>query len=131
MGLMDDWLQQGSAISTWTGDSNPSVTYGLLIAEKPQSIVVQRPGSADLPAQTVRLEPTSGPVLNDNQYGGKTDQQWIVVLGYKGHPTVADTDLRIGDQFYIASSKIMYMVHTLWDQSPYCLQALAVASRKG
>lgn len=130
MGLMDDWLQQGSVIGAWTGDSNPSVTYGMLIAEKPVTITVQRSGAADH-SETVRLEPSSGPALNDNEYGGKTDQQWVVVLGYKGHPTVTDTDLRIGDQFYIASSKTMYIVHSFWDQSPYCLQALAVASRKG
>jgi hypothetical protein len=68
-----------------------------LIALKPTSIVVRR-GSSTLAAQTVRLETlasqrqVSGP-------GGVTHSIDAHLLGYKGHGTIADTDIQAGDRF--------------------------------
>lgn len=56
----------------------------------------------ELAPQTVRLEPFQ------NVYGGKElkdpmaiiSRQYVVLLGYKGHPTIPDTDLQRADQFF-------------------------------
>lgn len=51
-------------------------------------------------AKTIRLETLGG----DKQMmgtGGVVHQIAAMALGYKGHPTIADTDLRSGDRFTV------------------------------
>lgn len=59
-------------------------------------------GSGTVAAQTIRLETLSGDRQIQGE-GGVVHQISAMALGYKGHPTIADTDLKPGDLFTIAS----------------------------
>lgn len=77
------------------------MALGELITYKSTSITVNRNGTS-LAAQTVRLETLSG----DKQImgaGGVVHQISAMVLGYKGHPTIADTNLLPGDLFTVGT----------------------------
>lgn len=76
---------------------NIATAIGDLIALKPTSITVRR-GASTLPAQTVRLETLASQRVMQTE-GGVTHLIDAMALGYKGHPTIADTDLRPGDRF--------------------------------
>lgn len=85
-------------INAW---ATPGHAQGIgdIIAIKPTSIIVLRPGASPLSAQTVRLETLSGQqvVQGDN---GETHMISALALGYKGHPTIADTNLQAADRFF-------------------------------
>lgn len=83
-------------IAAYTNDSRPS-SIGDLIALKPTSITVRR-GNSTLSAQTVRLETLASQRAVVGE-GGITYQCDALALGYKNHPSVADTDLQPGDRF--------------------------------
>lgn len=73
------------------------------IQDRPTSIILNRStttSSANLAAQTVRIEygETANFARNDVS-GGSTRDTWVI--GVKGHPTVADTDIKAGDRFAI------------------------------
>lgn len=77
-------------------------------------------GSGTVAAQTVRLETLSG----DKQMmgtGGVVHQIGAMVLGYKGHPTIADTDLLPGDRFQV--DEVNYEVIAVMPAHTDCLQA--------
>lgn len=65
------------------------------INDKPASVVFKRNG-ANLSAQTVRVELDNGGSRGQNT-GVRV--QGAVVYGVKDHPTVADTDMQVGDRF--------------------------------
>lgn len=85
--------------ATWS-ESQP-VALGELITYKPTSITVIRNG-VSLAVQTVRLETLSGDKQIIGQ-GGVVHQISAMVLGYKGHPTIADTNLLPGDLFTVGT----------------------------
>lgn len=82
------------------GWANPSiaVNVGNIIADKSISIVVTRDG-AQLAAQTVRLEQIGDPTQRKSD-GALVGKSVVMVLGYKGHPTVTNTNLTRGDRFF-------------------------------
>lgn len=101
-----------SRASAWRGSSAPNAawrdgdrTYDVarLIAEQATSITVERKVNgvkSTLAAQTVRLD-----YMSDSPAESFTDTAslaalGVVVLGYKNHPTIADTDLQRGDRFF-------------------------------
>ena len=85
--------------ANYLGDDRPT-SIGDLITIKPTSITVRR-GASTLPAQTVRLETLSSQRAVQTE-GGITHMIDAMALGYKNHPTVTDTDLRVGDRFVAA-----------------------------
>jgi len=42
--------------------------------------------------------------------GGETAVIDTVILGYKGHPSISDTDLQRGDRFYISGQQFEIML---------------------
>lgn len=75
-------------------------TVGRHIAERPTSITVQRDGVADLAAQTVRIEAMSSPPPVAGGGNLSVSPASIMILGYKNHPRVANTNLRLGDRIF-------------------------------
>lgn len=88
-------------LSSYFSEGQPEA-FADLIDNKPVSTGTITRGSGTVAAQTVRLETLSG----DRQIigsGGVVHQIDAMVLGYKGHPTITDTDLRAGDRFTVSS----------------------------
>lgn len=109
-----NWLQSDPL---FPGAYNRAELVGVRIAEKPTSIVIQRDGAADLAAQTVRIEPMSysSETLGQNATVSKAT---LVITGYKGHPSVPDTNIRRGDRF--VAHNVLYdvieVVHSFTDR---------------
>ena len=83
-------------LSNFIADDRPT-SIGDLIAIKPTSITVRR-GVTTLGAQTVRLETLASQRAVVGE-GGVTFMCDAHLLGYRDHPTVADTDIQAGDRF--------------------------------
>lgn len=110
--------------SNWLGTDtvlpdgyNRAELVGVRIQEKPTSIVIMRDGAADLAAQTVRIEPMGYSSETEGQINTPS-QATLVIMGYKGHPTVADTNIRRGDRF--VAHDVLYdvieVVHSFTDR---------------
>lgn len=99
MSRIDSFLTDSFPLSDFIDDADPGVDTARVIGDKSTSITVVRGGS-ELAAQTVRLEPLPRPVdvqRDDNT----TAKATVLVIGYKGHPTITDTDLQTGDRFAV------------------------------
>lgn len=83
-------------LANFVADDRPT-SIGDLIALKSTSITVRR-GSSTLGAQTVRLETLASQRAVVGE-GGVTFMCDAHLLGYRDHPTVADTDIQAGDRF--------------------------------
>lgn len=76
-----------------------------MIAEQPTRIVVTRntpAGEVTLAPQTVRLEVIQN-IREANEMKNRVltiSRQYVVVIGYKDHPTIPDTDLQRADLFF-------------------------------
>ena len=92
---------------------------GALVALKATTITVKR-GASTLGAQSVRLETLSSQraIVGD---GGITFQCDAMALGYKNHPTIADTNLQPGDRF--VADGVAYEVILVMPAHEDCLQA--------
>lgn len=91
--------------ANYLADDRPT-SIGDLIAIKSTAITVRR-GAATLDAQTVRLETLSSQRAVQTD-GGVTHMIDALALGYLNHPTIADTDLQVGDRF--AAAGVAYEV---------------------
>jgi hypothetical protein len=121
MARLDAWLGNTSPLSTWTDDHDMAVDTAILIADKPQSITVTRGGSA-LSAQTVRVDSLSGS-RQITTSAGQVHQAEAIVLGYKGHSTITNTDLLPGDRFKVGGTLyevIALVPNTLDGLQAYC-----------
>ncbi len=124
------WLGNSFPLATWRDDVDPAFDTAKVIAEKPVSIVVTRAGVAQA-AQTVRLEPMSTSAALRMGATAETADLSILVVGYKSHPTLADTDLRRGDRFYVVGDMSHnYLVQNVVTDVADRLLAVAEASRK-
>lgn len=105
-------------ISTWGAESQPEL-LGSLIPLKSTSITAIRNG-VSLGAQTVRLETLSSQrqVVDET---GRTYGIDAMVLGYKNHPSIADTNLQAGDTF--KANGVSYEVVIVMPAHTDCLQA--------
>jgi len=101
-----------------------AVDTAILIADKSQSITVTRGGST-LSAQTVRVDSLSGSQQITTS-AGQVHQADALILGYRGHPTITDTDLKPGDRF--ALNGVKYEVIALVPNALDSLQAYAKVS---
>ncbi len=95
---IDAWAGNVFPLGTWSDDVDQGVDTARLIADKPTSIVVLR-GATTLPAQTVRIEDLTGRGRQYQTEAGQTGEADTLILGYKGHPTITDTNLQRGDRF--------------------------------
>jgi len=97
------------------------------IAERPSTIVIQRDKGDEeyvtLDPQTVRIE-----VVQSIHDSGETrdalvaiSRQYVVILGYKDHPTIPDTDMLRGDTFYFQNRT--YEIQEVIDTLPGRLMA--------
>lgn len=94
-------LWQGSSIAALDPTSRAIATWRL-IGRYPTQLVVVREGSADLAAQTVRIEVDNTLRAVRGQSDTETERREALVFGVADHPTVPDTDLQQGDRFALA-----------------------------
>lgn len=88
-------------ISAWGGGEAQPEAIADVISYKSVSTGTITRGSSTATAQTVRLE-TLG---SSRQVQGENGQTYTIdalALGYKGHATISDTDLRVGDRFTVS-----------------------------
>ncbi len=107
-----------SRLTAWIGSTQATDTADS-IADKPTSITVTR-GASTLSAQTVRLETLS----SQKQVQGAGGQTYLIdalALGYKGHPSIADTNLQAFDRFKVDG--VSYVVIIIMPAHQYCVQA--------
>lgn len=87
--------------ANWIGSEGDPVIIAEIIGYKSVSTGTITRGSGTVAAQTIRLETLSGSRQVQGQ-GGITYMIDAMALGYKGHATIADTDLKVGDRFTVA-----------------------------
>lgn len=98
MPSIDAWAADTFPLGDWL-DIDDAVDTARLIQDKPTSITVVRAGT-EQSAQTVRVESLNTPRSYESE-AGQTGQADALVLGYKGHPSITDTDLQRGDRFAV------------------------------
>lgn len=118
---IDAWMGNSFPLSSWLDDTDQGVDQARLIADKSTSITVIRGGVAQT-AQTVRIEALRSERTVQTA-GGNTAVIDTVIIGYKGHPTITDTDLQHGDRFAVDGQ--MYEIVTVTPGTVNSLQAFA------
>lgn len=122
------WTGNTLPLTEWLDDIDRSTDTARLIAEKSASIVITRAG-VQLAAQTVRLEPMSLP----SETTGSTytvSNAGVLIVGYKDHATITNTNIRRGDRFqYPASTGPVYTVTQVLPDIPKRLLATAETGR--
>lgn len=120
---LNAWLGDTEALSTWKDDYDRAHDIARHIAEKSASITITRAGAA-LAAQTVRIEASGG--ASERLFNvGALAKGGVIIVGYKGHPTIADTNIRRGDRF--AYDGQFYSVTQVLPNIPDRLLAIAEA----
>jgi hypothetical protein len=82
----------------------PGISQAVIVArfidEKPSVITIfNRDDAAVSGTQTVRIEPMSNQAREQMGANVVTEEEYVMVHGYKNHPTATNTDLRKGDRF--------------------------------
>lgn len=98
------WFATSRLIGAWRGAEGRPGSVAQMIADDPFVITVTRETSGvttTLAAQTVRIAQrgTTGTETFIRSGAGINTNQEVVVLGYKNHPTITDTNLLYGDRF--------------------------------
>jgi hypothetical protein len=75
------------------------------IADKPTTITIQR-GVTTLSPQTVRVETTRIEPYEQVGAAGRGNRANVLVIGYRGHSTEPDFDVKSGDVFTADSVKV-------------------------
>lgn len=99
MPQFDQWAIS-ARLRAWRDHDGRAVSVGEMILDKPATITILRDGVAQA-AQVVGIH-VFGSSMNERQGMGSnalTNTQRVLVLGYRGHPTVADTDIQTQDEF--------------------------------
>lgn len=95
------------------------------IRAKPTSVVVYRNGAA-LTAQTVRLDPARGGAGRQVDPNASDAAGQALIIGYKDHPVIADTNIQHGDQLLVDG--LLYDVLQVIPETQGSLQLLAEVS---
>lgn len=74
------------------------------ILQRPYSITLRRDG-ASVSAQTVRVEVQNNKPTRQQTAMGERPLQQVIVFGVKGHPSITDTSMVIGDRFVYESKE--------------------------
>lgn len=101
---ISQWFGTSRVLDAWRGKEGRPGSVAQMIADDPFTITVTREAggvTSTLTVQTVRIAQrgTHGTEAFLRAGVGFTSRQQVVILGYKNHPSVADTDLRYGDRF--------------------------------
>lgn len=125
-----NWMANTNKAGDWKEEieddaRNVHFTHRVIL-EKPASITVYRPKTPTaaaqvLDAQTVRIEQTRIQPDRDTGKAGREHVANATLLGYKGHPTIADTNLRAHDQFMFEGIK--FEVRLIFPDTPGRLEA--------
>lgn len=121
-----EWQGDSFPLSGWLAGADQAVDTANMIADKRTSIVVRRDG-VDLAAQTVRIEALGGPGETSGANATVANAA-VLIVGYRGHPTIADTTLRRGDRFYLAAEDALYTITMILVDTRESLQAIGEAS---
>jgi hypothetical protein len=125
MSLISQWLGSEHALADFLNQDRAYDT-ARVIAAKSASIEVIRGGSKE-DAQTVRIEVLSSGALTNvfDRMGMNVSigVMGILVIGYKSHPTISDTDLQRADRFKYLDE--MYEVQLVINNIPDRLLAVA------
>jgi hypothetical protein len=78
--------------------SNRAIDAWRRISEKATSVVFKTASGTSLPAQSVRLEYDSTASQSESA-AGVGNKLKLIVFGVRGHPTVADTNIKKGYRF--------------------------------
>lgn len=92
------WMGDNPILGTWLDDVTDATGVAEIIAQKPTSITVQRQSGA-LSAQTVRLDLLSSVASDVNSGPVTLGTMRVLLLGYRNHPTITDTNVQRGDTF--------------------------------
>ena len=105
-----------------------AVSTARIISYSPTVVTVHTmAGGGALPGpQTVRIEPIREPMRIVGE-ASTLSRQWIVVIGYKSHPTIADTSLMRGDRFTVDG--VLYEVYGVKPATVGKLEAYCMAVR--
>jgi hypothetical protein len=100
---INSWMTDKEAGGVWEssieGDNRSVHFTHRIIMDKPAVIVIQRKNGQELAPQTVRIEMTRiKPDINVGP-GARESRSNTILIGYKGHPTIPDTDMQVGDRF--------------------------------
>jgi len=122
------WLGDTYALSTWRDDVDRSTDTARVISAKSSSIEVYRLGTAQA-AQTVRLEVLSVSQAETMGINLTGMRMGMLIVGYKDHATIADTDIRRGDWFQ--EGDVRYEVKHVIPDTPKRFLAVAEAMDYG
>lgn len=131
MSAISQWLGSSDVLSDWL-DADRAYDTARKIAARTSSVAVIRDGVKQ-DAQNVRIELlSSGMVANvfDREgYNLAVGQEAMLLIGYKSHPTITDTDLKRGDRFRYpdTASGDWYEVNFIINNIPDRLLAVAEA----
>lgn len=96
MSDIDAWAGNTFPLEDWL-DIDDAVDTARIVSDKSVSITVVRNG-VEQDAQTVRIE-EAGRGRSYQSEAGETARADVVILGYKDHPNINDTDIQRGDRF--------------------------------
>jgi hypothetical protein len=116
---IDSWAGNAFPLTDWSDDVDQGVDNARLAADKLTSITIIRAGVAQ-DAQSVRIEPMRRETTAAGE-SGLTGTVDALVIGYKGHPLIADTDIQRGDRFAVGG--VSYEVIMVVPGLPDSLQA--------
>lgn len=128
------WLGDDFPLPSWLADSDLAVDTARVIADKTTSIKVKRAGSASFTgepngqAQIVRLETIGSPGETRGENVTAANAA-VLIVGYRGHPTIPDVDLKRSDRFYLASHDATFTVTAILVDTRDSLQAIAEAGQ--
>lgn len=97
---IDAWTTNTFPLGAWSNDTDPGVANAQLLTDKTTTITVRR-GDTTKSAQNVRIEELRARDRDVVSEAGLTAKVDALVIGYKGHPTISDTDLQRGDRFSV------------------------------
>jgi hypothetical protein len=119
---IDAWAGNTFPLSSWLADVSEAVDAARIVGDKITSITIIRTGVA-LDAQNVRIEDLSNRPRSYQTEAGETALAEVLIVGYKNHATITDTDIQRGDRFALdgISYRVVAVVPGLVD----CLQAFA------
>lgn len=93
------WLGDEMPLGDWIDDWSRSVDTARLISDKPTTITVTPIDGRTVAAQVVRIEALSEFAARQVGTSGDSASLRVIVIGYKGHASIDDTDLKRGDRF--------------------------------
>jgi hypothetical protein len=93
------WMGDSMPLGDWTDDWNRSVDTARLISDKPTTITVTPVDGREVDPQVVRIEALSEFAQAQIGTGGNAATLRVIVIGYRGHESIDDTDLKRGDRF--------------------------------